>query len=645
MRILKLIFILIFVNLTLSQPKREFRGIWVASSRLDFPKSSRASKQKDELDQIVNLAKYGNFNAIIFQVIARGQAYYESKYVPWASFLTSPKLTDSDGRLYPNIGVPPGTDPSHNPPEYYDPLKYLIQKAHSEGIEVHAWMNVYNILTLPDTTYQMPSTEPRHIAIDSKGDWNTSVFAKNSRGEWLIPAGSSTYLIWLDPANPSVRNYLINVAVEIVKKYDIDGIHFDYIRFPGGYTYGDSFNYYFYNRTDTLNGNPGNLSRDEFARLSIERFVRAVYDSIRRIKPWVKVGTTTPGIYQGWRLPIKQAYFDIYRDGRADPRRWAKLGIIDYHAPQIYWSIGSDYDFRTIAQDWNANMYDRHSYMGLAGYRVGDDKFAPYFSEIQRQIDFTRSILGNGTIIFRLMNGLLGNLNYVDTLRDNQYRTIAIVPEMPWKDDTPPNPPKNVRARKFAPDIWQIVWETPDIAYDGERAFQYVIYREEGIKSKVDLTDPSNIVDIVPSSGSINFYRDRVPDTSKVYTYVVTSLDRLKNESIPSAPVITGIFIKPELPKNFSLGQNYPNPFNISTGIRYTVPVKSLVEIKIYDVLGREVKKLAGGIHEPGVFHTYWDGRDKYGREIAGGLYIYRMVAIKNGKIIFLDSKKMLYLK
>jgi uncharacterized lipoprotein YddW (UPF0748 family) len=454
--------LLFLFSFALSQPKFEFRGLWVAASGIDFPLSVKASYQKQELDRIVDVARNGGFNAIIFQVLARGQAYYESSIVPWASYLTSSLTVDQDGTLYPNLGTPPGT--KENPPQFYDPLKYLIQKAHQYGIEVHAWINVYNLLTLPDTVYRLAVSQPRHIAIDDSNRWNTKLFAKDNQGNWLITSGN-TKMIWLDPANPYVRKHLLSVVSELVRKYDIDGIHFDYIRFPGAYTYGDSFNFYFANRSDYENGNPYGLSRDDFARLSIERFVRAVYDSVRNLKPWVKIGTTTPGIYQGWRLPINQAYFDFYRDGRSDPRKWAQLGLIDYHAPQVFWDIGSEYDFRVIAQDWNANMFGRHVYIGI----YGDNPF----SEISAEIDFTRSILTSGTIIFRYSNVLA----YLDSLKQFKYQTLAIPPTMRWKDSIPPNPPQGLLIRKLTSDSWQLVWFNPEPASDGQKPDYYVIYR------------------------------------------------------------------------------------------------------------------------------------------------------------------------
>ncbi|MCS7230384.1 MAG: family 10 glycosylhydrolase [Candidatus Kryptonium sp.] len=624
-----ILLLLLIPSLLLSQPKFEFRGLWVAASRLDFPLSTLASDQKAELDRIVDFARFGKFNAIIFQVLARGQAYYESSIVPWASYLTSPLTVDQDGTLYPNIGTPPGT--KENPPQFYDPLKYLIQKAKQYGIEVHAWINVFNLITLPDTVYRLAISQPRHIAIDESNRWNTKIFAKNSAGEWLIPADGSK-LIWLDPANPFVRNYLVSVVVELVKNYDIDAIHFDYIRFPGAYTYGDSFNYYFNNRTDFVNGNPYGLSRDDFARLSIERFVRAAYDTVRKIKPKVKVGSTTPGIYQGWRLPIKQVYFDLYRDGRSDPRKWAQLGIIDYHAPQVYWDIGSDYDFRVIAQDWNANMYDKHVYIGI----YGDN---PY-SEVSAQVNFTRSIVAKGNVIFRYANAK----TYIDSLVANQYTTFAIPPAMPWKDNVPPNPPVGLSIRKISSNVWQLIWSNPATASDGERPAYYVIYRAEGIGT-VDINDPKNIISIVPSAVSINTYNDRIPDTSKIYTYVVTSLDRLKNESQPSNSVITHVLADQEFVDKYDLSPGYPNPFNSVVNFKYSVPEVSFVDIRIFDLLGREVKKIFSGVQSSGDYQIYWDGRDNSGNEVTSGIYLCKMNALKNGKLVFSKAQKVSLLK
>jgi uncharacterized lipoprotein YddW (UPF0748 family) len=615
-------------SFTLSQPKFEFRGLWVAASGIDFPLSVKASYQKQELDRIVDVARNGGFNAIIFQVLTRGQAYYESSIVPWASYLTSSLTVDQDGTLYPNLGTPPGT--KENPPQFYDPLKYLIQKAHQYGIEVHAWINVYNLLTLPDTVYRLAVSQPRHIAIDDSNRWNTKLFAKDNQGNWLITSGN-TKMIWLDPANPYVRKYLLSVVSELVRKYDIDGIHFDYIRFPGAYTYGDSFNFYFANRSDYENGNPYGLSRDDFARLSIERFVRAVYDSVRNLKPWVKIGTTTPGIYQGWRLPINQAYFDLYRDGRSDPRKWAQLGLIDYHAPQVYWDIGSEYDFRVIAQDWNANMFGRHVYIGI----YGDNPF----SEISAEIDFTRSILTSGTIIFRYSNVLA----YLDSLKQFKYQTLAIPPTMRWKDSVPPNPPQGLLIRKLTSDSWQLVWFNPEPASDGQKPDYYVIYRSEQGEF-VDINNPRNILAIVPTASSVNIYTDKIPDTTKIYAYVVTSLDRLKNESQPSNVVITSVGLESIL-TDFNLSPGYPNPFNSVINFSYSVPSGSFVDIRIYDLLGREVKKIVSGFHFNGRYQFYWDGTDNNGVEVASGFYVCRMNAFKNGKVIFSNSQKISFLK
>lgn len=349
------------------------------------------------------------------------------------------------------------------------------------------------------------------------------------------------------------------------------------------------------------------------------------------MKPWVKIGTTTPGIYQGWRLPINQAYFDLYRDGRSDPRKWAQLGLIDYHAPQVYWDIGSEYDFRVIAQDWNANMFGRHVYIGI----YGDNPF----SEISAEIDFTRSILTSGTIIFRYSNVLA----YLDSLKQFKYQTLAIPPTMRWKDSVPPNPPQGLLIRKLTSDLWQLVWFNPEPASDGQKPDYYVIYRSEQGEF-VDINNPRNILVIVPTASSVNIYTDKIPDTTKIYAYVVTSLDRLKNESQPSNVVITSVGLESIL-TDFNLSPGYPNPFNSVINFSYSVPSGSFVDIRIYDLLGREVKKIVSGFHFNGRYQFYWDGTDNNGVEVASGFYVCRMNAFKNGKVIFSNSQKISFLK
>jgi hypothetical protein len=160
----------------------------------------------------------------------------------------------------------------------------------------------------------------------------------------------------------------------------------------------------------------------------------------------------------------------------------------------------------------------------------------------------------------------------------------------------------------------------------------------------IDINNPRNILAIVPTASSVNIYTDKIPDTTKIYAYVVTSLDRLKNESQPSNVVITNVGLESIL-TDFNLSPGYPNPFNSVINFSYSVPSGSFVDIRIYDLLGREVKKIVSGFHFNGRYQFYWDGTDNNGVEVASGFYVCRMNAFKNGKVIFSNSQKISFLK
>jgi len=287
-------------------PKRETRAVWLTTVYgLDWPtakatSSSGIQQQKNELIQILDNLKSANFNTVIMQVRARGDLIYPSQYEPWATSLTG------------TLGRNPG----------YDPLKFAIEETHKRGMEFHAW---WNVVKVKDDSTLPPNTNPPHIVL--RHPEYVKYYKPNN--EW-----------WIDMGKPEARNYLINVVMELVRNYDIDGIHFDFIRYPNP-DFPDSDTYALYaNEYPDIN---------EWRRENINKFVRAVYDSIKRVKPWVKVGSAPIGIYRnicdssgvyiysrncgscpsgttpvatGW-----QAYCSIYQDSR----RWLMEGKHDYH--------------------------------------------------------------------------------------------------------------------------------------------------------------------------------------------------------------------------------------------------------------------------------------------------------------------------
>jgi uncharacterized lipoprotein YddW (UPF0748 family) len=581
-------------------PKRETRAVWLTTVYgLDWPtakatSSSGIQQQKNELIQILDNLKSANFNTVIMQVRARGDLIYPSQYEPWATSLTG------------TLGRNPG----------YDPLKFAIEETHKRGMEFHAW---WNVVKVKDDSTLPPNTNPPHIVL--RHPEYVKYYKPNN--EW-----------WIDMGKPEARNYLINVVMELVRNYDIDGIHFDFIRYPNP-DFPDSDTYALYsNEYPDIN---------EWRRENINKFVRAVYDSIKRVKPWVKVGSAPIGIYRnicdssgvyiysrncgscpsgttpvatGW-----QAYCSIYQDSR----RWLMEGKHDYHSPQIYWNIADNPKFNVLARDWRNNSYGRHIYAGSAAYRMASNSGDWSASEILAQIDTTRAVGAEGNTFFRYKSLLLKGL--IDSLKSSRYKYFAFIPPMPWIDAVPPNSPFNLIARKTSDRVFELIWSNPGLASDGDSVKYYAIYKSE--TSPVDVGDIKNLVAVV--EGSRVSYSVQIEDPNKRYYFVVTAFDKLHNESSPSNEVSTiPVFVAEfgeGMPNKFELYQNYPNPFNSETIIEFDLPFDSWVSLKIYNVLGQEVKTLVDELKRAGKHKVIWDGRNEEGSSVTSGIYFCKMVS------------------
>ncbi len=387
------------------------------------------------------------------------------RYEPWAAELTG------------TLGQDPG----------WDPLEFAIEEAHKRGIEIHAWFNVVKVYNsgLP------PLTSPRHI-LRSHPEW-----AQTFEGEW-----------WVDMGKPEVREYTERLVMELVRLYDLDGIHFDYVRYPGQkFEDWNSFRLY-----------SDGVERDEWRRNNITRFVREMYAQITAEKPMMKVGSAPLGIYKP--IPGAQSGFSAYAELFQDSRLWLQEKIQDYVAPQLYWDFGEqtnppDPDFRALCIDWSKNNFGRHVYAGLGVYRENIQK------EITEQIYLTRTVECQGQSFFRYENIL--NLPGIDV----PYKYPALIPPMPWKDSIPPLPPTDITAVRSANRETLIRWKEPPLAIDGDSAAQYVVYRST--EEIVDTRNPRNILAVIPSTSTV--YVDAAPDNYIHYYYTVTALDKGHNES------------------------------------------------------------------------------------------------------------------
>jgi uncharacterized lipoprotein YddW (UPF0748 family) len=462
---------------SLLTPKREFRAVWLTTAAgLDWPRTTNPAEQQAALRAIVRTLRQQNFNAIFFQVRARGDAYYRSSLEPWAENLTG------------TLGRDPG----------WDPLQFLLDEARESGLEVHAWFNVYKIRG-PNA---VPLTTPLHVS--------------RLHPSWTVPAEGE---LWLDPGIPEVRRYVLTVALDLVERYDLDGINFDFLRYPGRAFPDD----------ETYRRFGNGAGRDEWRRGNLTAFLAEFHASALSRHPRLKVGSSPFGVYEADPVSgTSGSPVSVYQDSE----EWLRRGIQDYLSPQMYWDIGAsrgDPDFAGLAERWQRGSFGRHIYAGIAAYKT------EVASQIPRQIDVARGAGNQGQVYFRY-----GNLQPM-TILGNRYGAPALPPTMPWKDSIPPEPPARLAVAEVVTNVFQLEWTAPPMARDNEAASRYVIYRSSPAEPRTD--HPANIVAVIPANRTYHLDTVRVP-TGLTYQYAVTALDRLSNESPPSS---TGTAVVREL--------------------------------------------------------------------------------------------------
>jgi uncharacterized lipoprotein YddW (UPF0748 family) len=471
-------------------PKREFRAAWICTlANLDWP--SRASLhsdlQKNEFSQMLDRLQSAGMNAIFVQVRPAGDAFYPSELVPWSQYISGKQ------------GMPPSP--------FYDPLAFMVEECHRRNIEFHAWFNPFRALS--------------HIQF-------SSVAADNMlhvRPEWFFNYGISKYF---DPGVPEARHYLVRVVMEVVRNYDIDGIHLDDYFYPypiAGQPIPDSRSYRAYGH--------GYTDIKAWRRHNVDAFVEELADSIFLNKPSVKFGISPFGVWRNDDEDLRgsgtvralSAYDELY----ADTRKWLKYGWVDYMVPQLYWKIGSDRAaFDVLLEWWDNQSSDRHVYIGHAIYLMQSNPRPSWanVAEFVDQVELCRSqdqICGSAW--FRCSTILDNAGGIINTLKYELYNHPALVPTMPWIDSIPPNRPIDLKVYSQTEGLY-LAWEAPEPAEDLDMPAYYVVYRfAEGQAN--DLNDPRNILTLTRE----RHFLDEKADLGQTYTYAVTSVDRLHNES------------------------------------------------------------------------------------------------------------------
>lgn len=467
--------------------KREFRGAWIQCVNGQFQGMSTQAMQAYLTDQLDRLYQMG-INAIIFQVRPECDALYESKLEPWSRFLTGQQ----------------GKAPS----PYWDPLQWMIDQCHKRGMELHAWINPYRAKT--GATKQLSTN---HVAVQHQ--------------DWTFPYGD---LIILNPGLPQARNYTCHVVEDIVKRYDIDGLHIDDYFYPypvPGQVIRDDDAYRQYSN--------GIANRDDWRRYNVDMFIKQLGETIHKAKPWVKFGVSPFGIYRNKSAAVPngsntnglQNYDQLY----ADVLLWVNNGWIDYCVPQLYWEIGhKTADYQTLIHWWNKYASARPLFIGEDVERTvkATDSNNPSRNQlVAKRTLHSQSANVSGTVLWYAKAAADNIGGFATDMRRNYWRAPALQPLMPFIDSQPPKVPRKLKQVGTA-DGPVLFWTAPKGKQWRDKAVRYVVYRF-GDGEAVNIQDPTKIAAITTNT----FYR--LPQTGRKvrYTYLVTALDRMSNESKP----------------------------------------------------------------------------------------------------------------
>jgi uncharacterized lipoprotein YddW (UPF0748 family) len=432
--------------------QREFRAAWVATvANIDWPSSRTLSteQQKAELIAILDKAVELKLNAIVLQVRPACDALYDSKLEPW-----SPYLTGTMGKA---------------PDPYYDPLEFAVEESHKRGLELHTWFNPYRALH-PSYKGKIPDS---HISKAKPG------LAKKYGGH-----------LWLDPGEKEVQKHSHEVMLDVVKRYDIDGVHMDDYFYPYkekgkdgkilDFPDEDSWKKY--------KESGGELSRNDWRRDNVNQFVKHLYEGIKKEKPSVKLGISPFGIWKpGFPEQIKG--FNQYEELYADAKLWLEKGWVDYWTPQLYWKIDKpDQSFPVLLKWWTEqNKMKRHVWPGQFTSRVNDkSKTSWSASEILYQIQWTRLTPGATGNVHFSMKAFLDNrdgLNDELTTPGGLYAQPALVPASPWLDDKAPAAPEAGYEVSDDGARMQVKWSAKDPA----DVRLWVVYAMQNGKWSIDI--------------------------------------------------------------------------------------------------------------------------------------------------------------
>jgi len=422
---------------TIPPIQREFRAAWVTTvGNIDWPSQPGldSREQRKEANVILDSASSLGLNTIILQIRPQCDALYESPIEPWSYFLSGKQ------------GHPP------TPP--YDPLQFWIEQAHARGMELHAWFNPFR------AHHSQGGPVDEASVINSKQ--NLAAVQLKKDGNW-----------WLDPGNTENQNHSFAIIMDVLRRYDVDGIHFDDYFYPypslnEGHDFPDHESW------ETYLSEGGRLALSDWRRENVNRFIKRIYRNIKKEKPHVKFGISPFGIWRpGFPPSIKG--LDQYEVLYADARLWLKKGWVDYLAPQLYWPTRQiEQSYPVLLAWWKSqNIKNRHIWPGVFTSSMKDQRS---LDEIINQIMIARAMGGlqSGHIHFNITPLKDNMLGIADSLLAGVYKEPALVPASTWIDNTPPDSPSFLL--KIHDNELAISWAHPQ----NREIRNWVVYERRG---------------------------------------------------------------------------------------------------------------------------------------------------------------------
>ncbi|MCW3839769.1 family 10 glycosylhydrolase [Micromonospora yasonensis] len=476
--------------------------MWISSvANIDWPSGTglSMSTQQAEFRSWLDLAAQRNMNAVVVQIRPTADAFWPSPYEPWSQWLTGTQ------------GVDPG----------YDPLAFMVAEAHARNLEFHAWFNPYRVATHNDPSRLVASHPARQ------------------HPDWIFSYGGRLYY---NPGLPMVRAFVQDAMMDAVTRYDIDGVHWDdyFYPYPSGTeqipdqqtfaAYGSGFS---------------NIS--DWRRNNVNLLVQEMGQRIKTVKPWVKFGISPFGIWRnsstdplGSATSGLQSYDAIY----ADTRRWVKQQWIDYITPQVYWHIGfSAADYAVLVPWWSNVVAGTRVqlFIGQATYRLGATGQDPAWqdpAELSDHLLLNRNhpqVLGD--IQFSAKDVRADRLGGVSRMVADHYSRPALIPVAAHLGGTAPAAPSITSAVSGTGGV-TLNWQAGGSA----TSTSYAVYRVSGSgpTDACAFADARNLIATVRATGTTGSFTDK-PAAAGTYTYHVSALDRLHNESVASVGAVVTV--------------------------------------------------------------------------------------------------------